>query len=159
LKHKLIIFFFLSSLLFSKTISLSNLKALCFRKNSDSCNLVATWYISQQEKDKDSLKNAKVFYELSCRFGNAEGCYYVGNFYNIGQGGPKIKNAAKQYFKVSCLGGYSNACFELGTMLVGGIDALKYADEGIYYFKKSCYLGNDLGCSNYKALKNSLKDF
>jgi TPR repeat protein len=137
-------------------MSLNKLKAFCFRKDSNSCNIIANWYSNQQDKQKNALKESKTYYQLSCSFGNPKGCFYVGNFYYTGQVGLKIKKAAIYYFEVSCLGGYSDACFELGMIYSIGKNVYLTADKALYYFKKSCYLGNENGCLNYKLISKSL---
>jgi len=137
------------SLSYSDTMPLSKLKALCFQGNTESCNIVAKWYLSQNKKSKNTLKESKTYFQLSCHFGDVEGCYEVGEFYLNGKAGIKIKNAAMSYFEVACLGGHSLSCFKLASLYLINIKDMKKA---IYYFKKSCYFGYEEACYNYKDL-------
>jgi len=76
--------------------------------------------------------------KISCRFGNAQSCYDVGEIYKLGKDVKKDYKEANFYYSLACDKGLMLRCHYLGTLFYRGKIKNKSFFKHIELFKKAC---------------------
>ena len=104
------------------------------------------------------LTNKKIQLIVSCRFGNTQNCYKLGEIYELGKGTKKDYKEAKVYYSIACDRGMMLACHYLGTLYYRGkIRTKDFSLKHIELFKKACDGGIKESCEHMELMRTSLE--
>ena len=120
----------------------------------------AVWFLLPAFKFKEgkALYDFKSFEEArpplrqACDGGNMEGCYYLGELYENGQGGAQDFALARTVFQKACDGGNMESCDNLGKLYENGQGGAQDYALARWVYQKACDGGNVEICDNLGKL-------
>jgi TPR repeat protein len=130
------IFFILMSFLMLNTLATAD----------DFGDGIKAYYAEHHEKAVDLLTR-------SCEGGNAEGCFFLGEMYRLGEGIEHGDTRAVALYVESCEGGYAMGCNSLGEVYEhGALGVEQDLVRAREYYDRACNLKKPTGCESRARL-------
>jgi len=100
----------------------------------------------QYNKKRDSVNTLKYLHK-ACDLNYGKGCYFLGTFYEIGEGTRKDYVKASRYYKKGCDLNNDVACYRLGNLYYQGQGVKKNQLKASKYYKKGCDMNVPASCT------------
>ncbi|MFV0481123.1 MAG: tetratricopeptide repeat protein [Campylobacteraceae bacterium] len=120
----------------------------------DDCVNLANLYLTGNGVSQ-SFSTAKKLFDDACEKDNQNACIGLGSMYLAGSGVRQDDAKSRTYFENACVKEDANGCFLLAMMYDTGKGAKKNKKQALEYYGKACDYNLEVGCVEYKRLKNN----
>jgi len=102
--------------------------------------------LGEKEIAGDDVKKAYELLSMACRDGDAKGCNWLADMYQLGLGTEKNMSKAHKLYERNCLISFAKGCFDLARLYHEGNGVEKNVAKSVELVTKACDLGSGDAC-------------